>query len=227
MNEQNFVSVKDDNLYQRGANYNLAGLNTQFRENSGIKNNISYSNNDILKKYDIIPHKGLTSNTINKPYKLVLSFDNSDVSSPIILNQSFKDVVSVKLLNAIFIKQGPGDNSDTDSLNIPIFITLSINELNNIYSTSQPDGGSLLNSFATLEYDKTFDRDITGNTHKVNIYKNKFGINQDIKYFDPPLNSLSKFNISLFDDNSNNSTGATYKCKLEFIIETKDKQRVY
>jgi len=84
-------------------------------------------------------------------------------------------------------------------------------------------------AFATILKNllETKKGDISGNTHKVNIYKNKFGINQDIKYFDPPLNSLSKFNISLFDDNSNNSTGATYKCKLEFIIETKDKQRVY
>ena len=49
-----------------------------------------------------------------------------------------------------------------------------------------------------------------------------------IPYFDPPLNSLSQLNISLFDDSSTPATPAgTYKCKLEFIVETKDKLRVY
>jgi len=224
MDKRNFVSVRDNNLYQRGPNPNLRGLNTQFGDHFGIKNKIIDNNKETFKKYDVIPDKGLVPKIINKPHKLVVSFDQTDVAAPIILNEPFRDVVSVKLLNGIFIESGPPDT--TTPLTIPIFITLSINELNNIYSTSTPSGNSLLNSFAILEYDKTFDRDISGNTHKVNIYKNKFGINQDIRYFDPPLNSLSQLNISLFDDESSTPAG-TYKCKLEFIVETKDKLRVY
>ena len=223
MDNRNFVPVRDNNLYQRGPNPNLRGLNTQFGDHFGIKNKIIQNNKETFKKYDVIPDKGLVPKIINKPHKLVVSFDQGDVATPIILNEPFRDVVSVKLLNGIFIEEAP---ADSNSYAAPIFITLSINELNNIYSTSTPSGNSLLNSFATLEYDKTFDRDITGNTHKVNIYKNKFGINQDIRYFDPPLNSLSQLNISLFDDESATAAG-TYKCKLEFIVETKDKIRVY
>ena len=224
MDKRNFVPVRDNNLYQRGPNPNLRGLNTQFGDHFGIKNKIIDNNKETFKKYDVIPDKGLVPKIINKPHKLVVSFNDGHVADPIILNEPFKDVVSVKLLNGIFIESGPPDT--TTPLTIPIFITLSINELNNIYSTSTPSGNSLLNSFAILEYDKTFDRDISGNTHKVNIYKNKFGINQDIRYFDPPLNSLSQLNISLFDDESSTPAG-TYKCKLEFIVETKDKLRVY
>ena len=224
MDKRNFVPVRDNNLYQRGPNPNLRGLNTQFGDHFGIKNKIIENNKETFKKYDVIPDKGLVPKIINKPHKLVVSFNDGHVADPIILNEPFKDVVSVKLLNGIFIESGPPDT--TTPLTIPIFITLSINELNNIYSTSTPSGNSLLNSFAILEYDKTFDRDISGNTHKVNIYKNKFGINQDIRYFDPPLNSLSQLNISLFDDESSTPAG-TYKCKLEFIVETKDKLRVY
>jgi hypothetical protein len=220
----NFVTVGDKVLYQRGPNSNLRGMNTQFGTNFGISNKIIDNNIDTYKKYDIIPDNNLKSKIINKPHKLVISFNQSHVSDPIILNEPFRDVVSVKLLNAIFIESGPADA--TAPLTIPTFITLCINELNNVYSTSTPAGNKLLNSFSTLEYDKTYDRDVTGNTHKVNIYKTNFGQSQDIRYFDPPLNSLSKMNISLFDDNSNTAAG-TYNCKLEFIVETKDKLRVY
>jgi len=225
MDKRNFVPVRDNNLYQRGPNPNLRGLNTQFGDHFGIKNKIIDNNKETFKKYDVIPDKGLVPKIINKPHKLVVSFDQGDVATPIILNEPFRDVVSVKLLNGIFIEEAPADNN---SYAAPLFITLSINELNNIYSTSTPAGGPLLNSFATLEYDKTYDRDVSADNNYVNIYKNKFGINQDIRYFDPPLNSLSQLNISLFDDSSTPATPAgTYKCKLEFIVETKDKLRVY
>ena len=227
--QHNLVGANDPNLYQRGMNTNLRGLNTQFGEHFGINNKIIDDDKDTYKKYDVIPGGQLKSTYINKPHKLVVSFDNSDVANPIILNEAFRDVVSVKLLNGIYIESGPTDQ--TSALTIPVFITLSINELNNIYSTSTPAGSSLLNSFATLEYDKTFDRDISGNSQKVNIYKNKFGINGDIKYFDPPLNSLSQLNIALYDDETTITSGenniVSYKCKLEFMVETKEKLRVY
>ena len=220
---KNFVTVGDKVLFQRGPNPNLRGMNTQFGTNFGISKKVIDTNRETYKKYDVIPDKGLKSTIINKPHKLVVSFDEGDVSSSMILNEPFRDVVSVKLLNGILIEAAPADGS---SYAAPLFITLSISELNNVYSTSTPGGGTLLNSFATLEYDKTYDRDLTADNDYVNIYKNKFGVNQDIRYFDPPLNSLNQLNISLYDDNSATAAG-TYKCKLEFIVETKEKLRVY
>ena len=221
-----FVMANDKNLYQRGANQNLRGLNTQFGEHFGINNKIVDDDKDTYKKYDVIPGGQLKSTFINKPHKLVVSFDNTHVANPIILNEAFRDVVSVKLLNGIFIEVAPNDTETP-----PFFITLSINELNNIYSSNDSDN-ALLNSFATLEYDKTVDRDkkdanSDAASDKVNIFKNKFGINGDIKYFDPPLNSLDKLNISLFDNRASNASVGVFQCKLEFIVETKEKLRVY
>ena len=238
MEHNNFISVGDKILYQRGPNPNLRGLKTQFGNDFNISNKIVNNDNEVFNKYDVIPNAGLNYNLVNKPHKLVVSFNQGDVGSAMILDQTFKDVVSVKLLNGIFMEAAPvdGDNDGAESYAAPLFITISITELNNIFGTSTPAGGSLLNSFATLEYDKTFDRDTTSanlplqttspsGIGRVNIYKNKFGINGDIKYFDPPLNSLSQLNISAFDDTG--SASGTYKCKLEFLIETKEKMRLY
>ena len=231
MEHNNFISVGDKILYQRGPNPNLRGLKTQFGNDFNISNKIVNNDNEVFNKYDVIPNPGLNYNLVNKPHKLIVSFDQGDVGSAMILDQTFKDVVSVKLLNGIFMESSPADadNDGAESYAAPLFITISITELNNIFGTSTPAGGSLLNSFATLEYDKTFDRDanstVGATTGRVNIYKNKFGINGDIKYFDPPLNSLSQLNISAFDDTG--SASGTYKCKLEFLIETKEKMRLY
>ena len=222
-----FVMANDKNLYQRGANQNLRGLNTQFGEHFGINNKIVDDDKDTYKKYDVIPGGQLKSTFINKPHKLVVSFDNTHVANPIILNEAFRDVVSVKLLNGIFIEAAPSEKSDPFLITeVPTFITLSITELNNIYS-SNDSNNALLNSFATLEYDKTVDRDLSDGDDRVNIFKNKFGINGDIKYFDPPLNSLDKLNISLFDNRASGTPVEVFQCKLEFIVETKEKLRVY
>ena len=227
-----FVMANDRNLYQRGANQNLRGLNTQFGEHFGINNKIVDDDKDTYKKYDVIPGGQLKSTSINKPHKLVIFFSNtSNDSQTITLNEAFRDVVSVKLLNGIFIEAAPSENSGAFLITeVPTFITLSITELNNIYSSKDSDN-ALLNSFATLEYDKTVDRDKqdndNDNSDKVNIFKNKFGINGDIKYFDPPLNSLDKLNISLFDNRASATPVGGFQCKLEFIVETKEKLRVY
>ena len=213
-----FVMANDRNLYQRGANQNLRGLNTQFGEHFGINNKIVDDDKDIYKKYDVIPGGQLKSTYINKPHKLVVSFITPGTLT---LNEAFRDVVSVKLLNGIFIEDAPADN-----VTPPFFITLSIAELNNIYSSNDSDN-ALLNSFATLEYDKTVDRDLSDGDDRVNIFKNKFGINGDIKYFDPPLNSLDKLNISLFDNRDSTASVGSFQCKLEFMVETKEKLRVY
>ena len=226
--QHNFVGSNDNNLYQRGMNTNLRGLGTQFGTDFGIndKNNKIIDNTDnTFRKYDVIPRNELQYKYINKPYKLTVSFT---ANGSLTLNEPIKDVVSVKLLNGI-LEETPTDATTNASL----YINLSITELNNVYSTST--GGSLLNSFATLEYDKTIDINRTSNTNvgtsivndKVNIYKNKFGANGDIKYYDPPLNSLTQLNVALYGETSTNSPGGSYKCKLEFMIETKEKLRIY
>lgn len=238
MDKRNFVPVRDNNLYQRGPNPNLRGLNTQFGDHFGIKNKIIENNKETFKKYDVIPDKGLVPKIINKPHKLVLRFLSGTTSgtSPIniTLNEPFRDVVSVKLLSG-FMTKDTYSSGASESLNNSTsvnFITISINELNNNYSSST--GDALLNSFATLDYDKTVTRDDNPNDssadpNRQDIFKNNFGTHQDIRYFDPPLNSLTQLNIRVFTNNSDeitNTTGA-FACKLEFIVETKDKLRVY
>ena len=116
-----FVMANDKNLYQRGANQNLRGLNTQFGEHFGINNKIVDDDKDTYKKYDVIPGGQLKSTFINKPHKLVVSFNNTHVANPIILNEAFRDGVSVKLLNGI-LQETPSDNTTDASL----FINLSI-----------------------------------------------------------------------------------------------------
>ena len=246
MEHNNFISVDDKMLYQRGPNPSLRGMKTQFENDFSISNKIINNDNEVYKKYNVIPNAGLSYDIVNRPFKLIVHLDQATVGADgvgtIILNEPFKDIVSVKLLNGIFMEAAPADGSDTGvaSYGAPLFITLSISELNNIYGTSS--GGSLLNSFATLDYDKTYDRD-TRSTHpvlgsstakgRVNIYKNNYGVNRDIRYFDPPLHLLSQLNISLFDDNGTTKlfddvvSGDTFKCNLEFLIETKEKMRLY
>ena len=90
MQKQNFVSIKDNNLFKRGINPNLKGMYTQFGNNFGIDNKIIDNNVETYKKYDIIPDKGIKSNIINKPFKLILNFDNTDIGNPIILNEPIK-----------------------------------------------------------------------------------------------------------------------------------------
>ena len=234
---KNFVTVGDKVLYQRGPNPNLRGMNTQFGTNFGISKKLIDTNRETYKKYDVIPDKGLKSNIINKPHKLVLRFlSGTTGTSPIniTLNEPFRDVVSVKLLNGFMTKDTHDSTGSplnkTTSVN---FITISINELNNNYSSST--GDALLNSFATLDYDKTVTRDDDPNDTSVepnrhDIFKNNFGTHQDIRYFDPPLNSLTQLNIRVFTNNSDEITNipaSSFACKLEFIVETKDKLRVY
>jgi hypothetical protein len=232
-----FVTANDRNLYQRGANQNLRGLNTQFGEHFGINNKIVDDDKDTYKKYDVIPGGQLKSTFINKPHKLVLRFisGTTGTTSPIniTLNEPFRDVVSVKLLNGFMTKDTYDSTGTTLSNDTSVnFITISINELNNNYSSST--GDALLNSFATLDYDKTVTRDdnpadggIEPNRH--DIFKNNFGTHQDIRYFDPPLNSLTQLNIRVFTNNSGEitNTDGDFACKLEFMVETKEKLRVY
>jgi hypothetical protein len=179
-------------------------------------NEITNINN--LEKYNVIPNPGLQSTFINRPHKVIVPIDGATDSTKfeIELNETFKDVVSVKLLNGIFIGELHHNNTAIQIL----YITVFIDELkknhgpNNIFDTS----------FATLDYESSYNIDNNNNNHIHNIYKNSFVKHQDIKYFDPPLNSLSKLNVTL---QGNLQEFASNSGKLELQIETKEKLRVY
>ena len=60
------------------------------------------------------------------------------------------------------------------------------------------------------------------------ISLNEFRYNQDIAYFDPPLNSLNKLTCSIYDaENATAVSTLPIQLKLEFVVETKDKMRIY
>ena len=101
------------------------------------------------------------------------------------------------------------------------FFVLHIDELKKNYG----DNGTtdkLKDSFAIIDLDK-----VTDNGTSNNFYENTYACNEDIKYFDPPLNALSKLTCSLYNDNTTSINGTALQLKLEFLIETKEKLRVY
>lgn len=235
----NFVNANDNNLYRMGVNPNLMGMNTQFSNMNTNVNNNNLLTEQTFQKYDVIPNPGLKSSYINKPYKLVL-FKNvtSGTASEkeFILNETLKDVVSVKLLNCI-VKTSANTVSNSTSLLPYTFLLLKIDELKKNKSTE--NGGEFNDSFACVDYDTS----IRPNESDPNedIYKNN-GTYEDIKYFDPPLNSLSKLTYSLYgdgikqiqgnseDDNNNSNDDdddGDFIIKLELLVETKEKLRVY
>ena len=233
----NFISIEDNQLYQRNVNPNLRGMNTQFGTNFDINNTIIDNNSETYKKYDVIPNNGLKSSIINKPHKLLLRFlSGTTGTNPIniILNEPFRDVISVKLLNGYMIRDTT-DYTTILTMDTSVnFITISIDELNNNYSSSTPNGDALLRSFTTLDYDKTVTRDDHPHTgsdepNRHDIFKNTFESNQDIKYFDPPLNVLSQLNIRVYANHNTEITNNSgdFVCKLKLIVETKEKLRVY
>lgn len=171
-----------------------------------------------LHKYNVIPNDGLKYTYINKPHKVVVPLNSvsDNTTFQIDLNETFKDVVSVKLLNGIFIGELQHNNTAIQIL----YITVFIDELKKNYG---PDN-IFDTSFATLDYDSSHNIDNNNSNHIHNIYKNSFDKHQDIRYFDPPLNSLSKLTVKLqgYGTTFGNKMG-----KLELLIETKDKLRVY
>ena len=73
-----------------------------------------------------------------------------------------------------------------------------------------------------------FDNDSTGLGFYAHYY-NTYEYNKNIKYFDPPLNTLKEFNIKLYPHNYNhiaNRDNGAYLL-LEFLIETTDKLTIY
>jgi len=208
----NFINTNDPNLYQRGVNRNLRGMNTQF---TNIDTNMDTNNlltEQTFQKYDIIPKSKLESRYINNPYKLVLykSVAGTAITSIVFeLNEPLKDVVSVKLVNCLSLITATQPNYP--------FLLLNIDELSkNKSSTSNIEFNG---SFATIDYDSDLD--------SKNMYKNN-GIYNDIKYFDPPLNSLNRLTCSLFGNGATATALTTnFDIKLELLVETKEKLRVY
>lgn len=213
---QNYASSNDPNLYRRNVNQNLVGMHTQFMNNSISGNRILQDKNEYenaMVENNVLPHPGLNSILINRPYKLVLykDIEQTTDSQVFTLNETLKDVVSVKLVNCLI---------NTTETSASDFLVLKINEIKKNISTS--DSNNFNDSFAVI------DIDIDQTSSK--IYKNN-GTYEDIKYFDPPLNSLNKLTFSVYGnggaDKLDGSINKTFTIKLELIVETKEKLRVY
>ena len=207
---RNYITTNDKNLYRRNVNPNLVGMNTQFKNVSLFETNRNLLTSETLDKYNIIENKGLKSELINRPYKLVVSHDfTQDGEHRFELNKPLKDVVSVKLQKAFI------SGATTDLSGIDYFI-LHIDEFGKNYGDNT--NNNFASSFAVL------DNHMVANSK--NLYKNVFNENGDIEYFDPPKNVLARLNVKLFkDDNLLNDKNL--KLRLELLIETKEKLKVY
>ena len=212
--QETYARSNDPNLYRRGPNPNLVGMNTQFRNATLFDNNKNLFNSETLQKYDVIQNSGLEHRLINKPYKLVLYGSVLNGLVTFTLNDKFNHVVSIKLLKG-FCKGTAAAFANIE------FLILHIDELKKNYGDVSSD--KLKNSFAVLDLDK-----IANNGTANHYYQNTYSNNEDIMYFDPPLNNLNKLTCKIFRDNEltlHSSTDA--ELRLEFIIETKEKLRVY
>ena len=209
---RNYVTTNDKNLYRRNVNSNLVGMNTQFKNVNLYETNKNLITSDTLKKYNVIENKGLKSELINRPYKLVLSHEfTNDGEHRFELNKPLKDVVSVKLQKAFI-----SGTTSSNLAGIDYFI-LHIDELSKNYGDNTTN--KFASSFAIL------DNHMVANSK--NYYKNVFNENGDIEYFDPPKNVLARLNVKLFKDNNNDLNDKTLTLRLELLIETKEKLKVY
>ena len=208
---RNYVTTNDKNLYRRNVNSNLVGMNTQFKNVNLFETNKNLITSETLKKYNVIENKGLKSELINRPYKLVLSHEfTNDGEHRFELNKPLKDVVSVKLQKAFI-----SGTTSSNLAGIDYFI-LHIDELSKNYGDNTTN--KFASSFAIL------DNHMVANSK--NYYKNVFNENGDIEYFDPPKNVLARLNVKLFKDN-NDLNDKTLTLRLELLIETKEKLKVY
>jgi hypothetical protein len=250
---KSYASNNDNDLFMRGPNQFLQGLNGIQTQNTQITNykmqeessaNISNDTN-VLANYNVIPNPGLKFNFINKPHKVIIyqSAGVLNTEYTFNLNQNFKDVVNIKLIKGIIVTdhvevkiEDTGDNIEDTGDNIggshPLFYILKIKELNkNTGGLNESINENIDNSFCTLD---TYDYIEKNNNKNDDIYMNLYDTHKDEVFFDPPLNNLSKltYNIlpernDLIDSSSENSSEVNYRLKLEFIIETKDKIRKY
>ena len=130
-------------------------MNTQFKKNIITGNDILRNNNqyeNAMLHNNVIPKSPLESEYINKPNKVILykSFTGNNTHT-FILNETLKDVVSVKLIRAIVI----GAKSDLTNQNNEFFV-LHIDELKKNYGEKNATD-KISNSFAILDYDKVSD----------------------------------------------------------------------
>ena len=215
---RNYITTNDTNLYRRNVNPNLVGMNTQFRNVNLFETNKNLLTSETLDKYNIIENKGLKSQLINRPYKLVVSYDftsSDNGEHRFELNKPLKDVVSVKLQKAFISGTTSSNLSGID------YFILHIDELSKNYGDNTTN--KFASSFAILDNHMVADNSGSGSK---NYYKNVFNENGDIEYFDPPKNVLARLNVKLFkDDDSLNDK--TLTLRLELLIETKEKLKVY
>jgi hypothetical protein len=212
----------------------------EYLRNSDI--NMSLYNKNNIKKHDVIPTSYYAMpreipsirnpQFINKQIKLVIHSGNKKSGNNgnfiVKLQQPIKDVITARLLNCLLYDEGNNyDNSRSGGsglvFSVPTdFLTLTISEFskNQGIETKSPTLDRIEGSFAVLDY--------KGNTATTNIlsYNNEYRNNYDIKYFDPPLNSLNELNIVLHDKEGY-ETGNAFIIKMELLIETIEKMRIY
>lgn len=222
---EDFVDNLDDNFKEE-----LEVLNNDLSEAIKFEetNNITNINTqeESFQKYNVIPNSGLESQLINKPYNVVLYKDVTGTHT-FTLNETIKNVVSVKLLSAY------GSAQQSSNWGGKFFAILQINELRknvSAYDASDPtDNDNSLNkledSFAVLE---NYDNYQTSSGVGRNWYRNEFIHNHDIKYFDPPLPQLQHLNLTIYDTPFTNTPAtAGLQLRMNLLIETTEKLRVY
>lgn len=208
----NFVRANDPNLYQRGFNQNLNGMNTQF-QNSNMMHSNTPNQNEAFQKYNVIPNRGPQHTLINKKNRVICVVNNKGTFK---LNNIFKDVSKVQLLSALKLDTS-GNTAGVGGIDASGgFYSLHINEFSGRGKYGDVSGADIrtLDSFATL--------DINSDSN----YLNQYNTNRDEVTFDPPLNGLDSLTFSLYD-RYGNPEDSLRNIKYEFIIETVSKIRNY
>ena len=208
----NFVRANDPNLYQRGFNQNLNGMNTQF-QNSNMMHSNTPNQNEAFQKYNVIPNRGPQHTLINKKNRVICVVNNKGTFK---LNNIFKDVSKVQLLSALKLDTS-GNTTGVGGIDASGgFYSLHINEFSGRGKYGDVSGADIrtLDSFATL--------DINSDSN----YLNQYNTNRDEVTFDPPLNGLDSLTFSLYD-RYGNPEDSLRNIKYEFIIETVSKIRNY
>jgi len=158
----------------------------------------------------------------NKPHHLSV-FKNITGTNTFTLNEPLKDVIKVTLLNAYAY-----GNVDSSNWQDKYVVILHIDELQKNYGDNSSNN-KLNNSFAILDNFKriTTNTSTTPTTVQI-LFRNEYRYSQDIKYFDPPLNALSKLTCKIYDaENATAVSTIPLQLKLEFLVETKEKMRIY
>lgn len=208
----NFVRANDNNLYQRGFNQNLNGMNTQF-QNSNMMHSNTPNQNDAFQRYNVIPNSGHQHTLINKKNRVICVVNNKGKFK---LNNIFKDVSKVQLLSALKLDTS-GNTAGVGGIDASGgFYSLHINEFSGRGKYGDVSGADIktLDSFATL--------DINSDSN----YLNQYNTNRDEVTFDPPLNGLDSLTFSLYDRYGDPADDLR-NIKYEFIIETVSKIRNY